>query len=89
MHAGVNLCNTPRLHGRTNNSSSSAELSRVFTVRLEKRILVREEYRVAYDYFEANANLEPAIGRAARYILMGYPGIGMCFDGFHVFPAQC
>lgn len=61
----------------------SAELSRVFTVRLEKRILIRQEYRVAYDFFEANANFEPAIGRAARYILTGHPGIGTWFNFLH------
>ncbi|KAI0085881.1 hypothetical protein BDY19DRAFT_908652 [Irpex rosettiformis] len=54
----------------------SKDLGGVFTVRLEERILVREEYRVAYDYFVTNANHKPTTGRSARYILTGSPGIG-------------
>ena len=60
------------------------ELSKVFTVRLEERILIREEYRVAYEYFDANANYKPSNGRAARYILTGHPGIGMDSDFYHM-----
>lgn len=52
------------------------QVGQLFIARLEERILVREEYRVAYDYFEANASYKPAIGRSACYILTGSPGIG-------------
>lgn len=60
------------------------ELNKVFTVRLEERILIREEYRVAYEYFDANANYKASNGRAARYILTGHPGIGMDIDFYRV-----
>lgn len=50
----------------------SKDLRQVFTVRLEERILVREEYRVAYEYFEAKSSA----GQPGRFILTGHPGIG-------------
>ena len=56
------------------------DFRKLFKVKLEDRIMIRDEYRVAYDYFDANMNFNPKTGRSTCHILAGHSGIGKCND---------